>query len=327
MAMANLVGVDLAAAYGVLGGVVDDRYRLEGLLGEGSAATAYAARDGVSGERRALKFFRAGHAATALRAAEEFRRLHEISHRNVVRVWDLGRSPDGTLYLVTDEVRGPPVTSVASIAAGAARRTAFEAVARDLADALAYLHARGVVHGDIAPANIRLDDDGRPVLFDFGLAGIGAPPRAGGAFGTLGYASPEALVGQRGPAGDLFSLGATLFEVWTGTPPFGVGMPAVRRMLSGQAPSLSAVREGLSAAWDQILSRLLAPRPEDRFPSARELLRAIGHASAGTPSSVELDLRAPYPGGDPLAGIVVGRQSERATLRAALERLAEGAAR
>src|SRR6185369_11878359 len=191
--------------------------------------------------------------------------------------------------------------------------------------ALAYLHARGVVHGDVAPANVRLGEGGHPVLFDFGLAGPEAAA-SGGAAGTLGYASPEALVGERTAAGDLFALGATLFETWTGAAPFGAGMAAVQRMLSGPAPALSSVRAGLPAEWNAILARLLAPQPEGRFASARELLRAIGHAVDGARAATEIDLRAPHPGGDPLAGIVVGRAAEREALRSLLERLAEGGA-
>ncbi len=285
---------------------------------------AYSATDSVTGQRRVLKVFRPGSSAAGQRASDEFRRLHELAHRNIVRVWDLAHSAEGGLYLVTDEVQGPPITSLAQVVSTAARREAFQRCARDLADALAYLHGRGVVHGDLSPANVRLDGEGRPVLFDFDLAGPGQGGAGGGATGTLGYASPEALVGVRGPAGDLFSLGAMLYEAWTGAPPFGVGIEAVQRMLSGRAPELRAVRDGLPPAWDAILARLLEPRPEDRHPSARELLREIARADGGDAASFDLDLRAPHPEGDPLAGIFVGRRIEREALHTALERLAEG---
>src|SRR5262249_10638433 len=147
--------------------------------------------------------------------------------------------------------------------------------------ALAYLHGRGVVHGDLAPTNARLAGDGRPVLLDFDLAGPGRSAfGTGGASGTLGYASPEALVGDRSPGGDLFSLGAVVYEAWTGVAPFGVGIEAVRRMLGGRAPLASTVRDGLGPEWDRILARLLEPRAEDRYPRARDLLRDIARAGA-----------------------------------------------
>ncbi len=333
MSVANLVGNGVAAAEGPpaglsSGSVIGGRYRIEQVLGAGRSATAYAATDSVTGQRRVLKVFRPESSLAGRRASDEFRRLHELAHRNIVRVWDLARSAEGGLYLVTDEVQGPPITSLAQVVSTAERRAAFQRCARDLADALAYLHGRGVVHGDLSPANVRLDADGRPVLFDFDLAGAGSGSQtgetSGGATGTLGYASPEALVGARGPAGDLFSLGALLYEAWTGAPPFGVGIEAVQRMLSGRAPQLGAVRDGLPPAWDAILARLLEPRPEDRHASARELLREIARADGGAAAPVDLDLRAPHPEGDPLAGIFVGRRIEREALHTALERLAEG---
>src|SRR5882724_8257462 len=182
----------------VLPVLISGRYRADRVLGAGGSATAIAAIDEVTGERRVLKVFHPENPAAARRASDEFRRLHELSHPSVVRVRDLARSPDGLLYLVTDEVEGPSISSVAQVTSTSARREAFARVARDLADALAYLHGRGVVHGDLAPGNVRLDGQGRPVLLDFDLAGPrGAARAGGGATGTLGYASPEALVGER----------------------------------------------------------------------------------------------------------------------------------
>src|SRR5204863_9193839 len=126
---------------------------------------------------------------------------------------------------------------------------------------LAHRHRPGVAHGAASPGNVRLEVAASPalaVLIDFGLAG---PPTAGdgAARGTLGYAPPEALTGTRSPAGDLFALGATLFEAWTGAAPFGRGLAAVQRMLTGRAPPLSSVRGGLGESWDRIVARLLAP--------------------------------------------------------------------
>jgi serine/threonine-protein kinase len=161
---------------------------------------------------------------------------------------------------------------------------------------LAYLHGRGLVHGDISPGNIRCDHEGRPVLIDFGLSarvlpvpethdGLGTV--AGGASGTLGFIAPEALVGERGPATDLFSLGATLYAAWTEVPPFGVGMEAVRRLMEGPPPAPSSLRPGLPAEWDALLGRLMALAAEHRPASARELLREIRRILPGhTPLAI-----------------------------------------
>ncbi len=165
----------------------------------------------------------------------------------------------------------------------------------------------------------------RAVLIDFGLAGP-AHPGDGAARGTLGYAAPEALTGARTPAADLFGLGATLFEAWSGTAPFGRGLRAAERVLGGPAPPLSSVRPGLGPAWDGLFDRLLAADPVDRPAHARLVLREVTRLGAGAATPTEVDLQVPYPDGDPLAGLFVGRRAERAALRGILERLAEGAA-
>ena len=300
------------------------RYRIDQALGAGQSATAYSATDSVTGQRRVLKVFRPGSPAAGRRASDEFRRLHELAHRNIVRVWDLAHSAEGGLYLVTDEVQGPPITSLAQVVSTSARRESFQRCARDLADALAYLHGRGVVHGDFHRQMYVSMPRGGPCSSTSISPGPATVAPAVAPAARWVYASPEALVGARGPAGDLFSLGALLYEAWTGAPPFGVGIEAVQRMLSGRAPQLSTVRDGLPPAWDAILAKLLEPRPEDRHPSARELLREIARAGGGEASPVDLDLRAPHPEGDPLAGIFVGRRIEREALHTALERLSEG---
>src|SRR5262249_33126726 len=159
----------------------------------------------------------------------ELRGLETLSHPNIVRLRDAGRLPDGRAYLVTDRIAGPGPEAIATLADETERRARFERAAVDLATALAQLHARGIVHADVCPANVRLAAETglppRAVLIDFGLAG---PPRPGdgAASGTLGYAAPEALTGARTPAVDLHALGATLFEAWSGTTPFGRGLAA-----------------------------------------------------------------------------------------------------
>jgi tetratricopeptide (TPR) repeat protein len=325
--------VDAAAAHAdaplaVASAVLPARYRLAERLGAGAAGETFAAVDQSTGAACVVKIFAPDDGARRL-ALSELRGLETLIHPNLARLRDLGRCEDGRLFLVTDRIVGPGLDSVAAIADPVRRRAVFEAVALDLASALAHLHARGIVHGDVCPANVRLSSDGaagpRAVLIDFGLAG---PPVAtgNGARGTLGYAAPEALTGARTPAVDLFALGATLFEAWSGTSPFGLGLPAVQRMLEGRAPTLSSIRPGLDGGWDRLLDRLVAPDAAERPGSAREILREIRRLSSGSATPTEVDLAVPYPEGDPLAGIVVGRRSERAALRAAFDKLSDGMA-
>jgi serine/threonine-protein kinase PknK len=317
----------------IRGGILEGpaaRYRIGAPLGAGASGETFAAVDTQSGGDCVIKIFAADQGARRL-AFAELRGLETLAHPGVARLRDVGRCADGRVYLVTDRIVGPGIEALASIADGARRRAVFERVALDLASALAHLHGRGIMHGDVCPANVRLSGGGssgdpRAVLIDFGLAGPVLPAGSGGARGTLGYAAPEALTGARSPAVDLFALGATLFEAWSGTSPFGRGLPAVERMLAGRAPPLSSIRVGLGEGWDGLLDRLLSSDPVLRPASARELLREVMRLSAGAATPTEVDLAVPYPEGDPLAGIVVGRRSERIALRAALDRLSEGAA-
>ncbi|HEX7508386.1 MAG TPA: GAF domain-containing protein, partial [Polyangia bacterium] len=258
----------------------------------------------------------------------EFDRLTELSHPNIVRVLDAGVLAAGGFagraFLVMDFVAGQTLAESLACEMPSERFKRFALAAESLADALAYLHGQGVVHGDISPANIRCDDSGRPILIDFGLAQHLEPFASSAVSGTLGFIAPEALLGERGPAGDLFALGATLYDAWAGIPPFGVGIEAVKQTWQGQPTTPSSLHPGLPPAWDRLLIGLLAPAAEDRPASARELLQAIRRELPGHSVSVESDLGIPFPAGDPLAGVVVGRSEELATLHRHLEQLAEG---
>ena len=340
MAVGNQVGTSRGEGNGPWP-LVADRYRLGGRLGVGASSEVYATEDLASHTACAVKLFPADLESGAIaRLLDEFGRLSELGHRGIVRVRDTGRIAEGALagrlFLVTDRLSGPDLAAHLAAARGEDRFRRFAAAAEDLADALAYLHGRGLVHGDISTSNVRCDHEGRPVLIDFGLSErllpvTGAHDDLGlvvaGASGTLGFIAPEALVGERGPAADLFSLGATLYAVWTGVPPFGVGMDAVRRLMEGPPPPPSSLCPGLPADWDALLGRLLAVATEKRPASARDLLREIRRILPDNVTPVELDLSVPHPAGDPLAGLVVGRVKQEQAIWALVERLAEGNAR
>jgi transcriptional regulator with GAF, ATPase, and Fis domain/tetratricopeptide (TPR) repeat protein len=313
VAAANIVDTTLLPA----------RYAALEPLGQGASGEAYGVVDTTDGVACVAKVFAAGAGARGA-AIAELAGLQALAHPSVVQVRDIGRLGDGRMFLVTERLSGPSLDTLANIADEPARRAAVQRAAQELAGALAHLHGRGIVHADICPANVRLAGDGRAVLIDFGLAGPPVPGD-GAARGTLGYAAPEALTGARSAAVDLFALGATLFEAWSGAPPFGRGLTAVQRVLTEPAPVLSSIRPGLGEGWDRLIARLLAADPGERPASAREVLREVIRLSAGANTPAEVDLGVPYPEGDPLAGIFVGRRAERAALRGILDRLAEGA--
>jgi transcriptional regulator with GAF, ATPase, and Fis domain/predicted negative regulator of RcsB-dependent stress response len=311
----------------VLEGTLAGRYRPIRRLSTGSSGEVFLVEELVTGTQRAFKLVAADVAATGLRG--EFARLSELDHPNIVRVIDAGIIQGGSFadraFLVTDFVAGPSLAESLATLTDDRRFSTFASAAEALADALAYLHSKGVLHGDVSPANVRCDDRGRPVLIDFGLSERLDRGAAVAVSGTLGFIPPEALLGEIGPRKDLFALGATLYDAWTGSPPFGLGMESVRTMWQGPPAAPSALWPGLTVAWDDLLLRLLAATPEERPASARDVLRAFRAEMPGRSQAVESSLAAPFPAGDPLAGLVVGRAEERARLRIHLGQVAEGA--
>ena len=308
-----------------LEGTLAGRYRPVRRLAAGPSGDVYLVEELVTGTRRAFKIVAADVSATGLRL--EFARLSELDHPNIVRVFDAGVLPSGNLagraFLVTDFVAGPSLAESLATLSADRRLSIFASAAEALADALAYLHSKGILHGDISPANVRCDDRGKPILIDFGLAGR-LDSATASVSGTLGFIPPEALVGEIGPSKDLFALGGTLYDAWTGSPPFGLGMESIRTMLQGPPSAPSALCSGLPAAWDALLLQLLAATPEERPASARDLLQAFRAEMPGRPKAIESSLASPFPAGDPLAGLVVGRDTEQARLRAHLGQVAEG---
>ena len=253
------------------------------------------AEDTARGDRCVLKLLPPRASARRLRG--EFARLTELSHPNIVRIRDGGVLGSGALagraYLATDYLAGLPLAESLPSGPLEARVAAFADAAEALVDALAYLHGRGILHGDLSPANVRCDESGKPFLIDFGLGDwIGAPATSAGqgATGTLGFLAPEALLGERGPAGDLFAVGATLYDAWTGVAPFGVGMEAVRRAWDGAPPAPSSLHPGLPPGWDDLLLRMLASAVEDRPRSARAVLQEIRRLLPGRAVEVADDL-------------------------------------
>ena len=306
------------------------RYHQIRRLAGGATGAVYLVEDGAKAGPLALKIL-AQDVATP-RLVGEFAHLTELSHPNIVRVRDAGilNAGDfaGRAFLVMDYVDGPTLAEWLAVGPPAEMFPRFAKAAASLTDALAYLHAQGLMHGDISPANIRCDESGQPVLIDFGLAHPVGPtlgPGAKDVSGTLGYMAPEVLLGERGLASDLFALGATLYDAWTGAPPFGLGLESVKRIWQGPPAPPSSLRPGMPFAWDTLLLGLIAAEVEDRPASAREALKAMRRDLPGHTPSIESDLGVPFPVGDPLAGIVVGRADEQATLRRRLEHLSEGA--
>lgn len=250
--------------------VVAGRYRLLSLLGRGGMGRVWLADDEVLGRRVAVK-----QVLTEGTAAFEARALARIDHPGVVRVHDFVEDA-GCQYIVMGLLTG---TSLCAAMKGEPMPVAEVArIALRLIEALTAVHAAGLVHGDIKPANVQICADGRVVLTDFGIA-VPADDQTTvsdhGMAGSPAYISPERARGDRvGPEADLFSLGATLYAAVEGRPPFGSGDPF---------HTLCAVVHELPAPFVHagpllpIIDGLLAKTPSVRLTAAqaRRLLQEI----------------------------------------------------
>jgi transcriptional regulator with GAF, ATPase, and Fis domain/tetratricopeptide (TPR) repeat protein len=258
-----------------------DRYLLLRSLGRGGMGEVFLARDLVRGTECALKRLNAGADDDS---AEQFRREFErhaaIRHPAIAQVYERGTTPDGTPYITMEYVPGLP--SDHAIAAGDRAGLAF--VAARVAAGLEALHAAGILHGDMKPTNVLVvpaATAGRPPLsvriVDFGLAGLlGRDTKAHE--GTPGYAAPEVVTGTPASAvTDLYGLGATLYHLAAGRPPFADEKPAtlLRRQQAAPPPALPLEEAGCPAAMIQLILRLMAVAPGERPQTAGEVRREL----------------------------------------------------
>ncbi len=282
-----------------LGGV----YAVEQRLGTGGFGAVYAGRHVRTGRRYALKVLRPDRALLSPEARERFRReaaaLASLGHAGIVAVHDYASS-DGFDYLVMDLLEGEDLASRLAHAAPLPLEEALRIV-EQVADALALAHRQGIVHRDLKPANVFLarsrgeaisgstrpsdltsgDYGERAVLLDFGLAktDAGGPSltASGEALGTPQYMAPEQASGDHIDARtDVYALGAILFEMLSGAPPFDGPSPAsvLVKALTTPAPSLRGV-PGVPSSVADVVARALAKDPELRPPSVTDFVLAL----------------------------------------------------
>jgi len=272
-------------------------YRGHTRLASGGGGEVWEA-DGPRGAA-AIKVARTETQRAALR--RELEVLRRLDHPHIVRCLD-GDPDEG--WMAMDLVRGPSATEWA-VSRSTSELVEFGAL---LADALAHLHTRDVIHNDLKPDNVLVDGD-EPRLIDLGLANIPTDGDAQGFQGTLGYAAPEQLARRRGskPA-DVYALGALLYRLLTGRPPFAAEDEAALTWLplhSLPEPP-SSLLPGMPGELEILLLSMLARTPEHR-PSAAELPGLLRAARTGPPRRV-----------------VIGMNAAREPLRQAVVRLTEG---
>jgi tRNA A-37 threonylcarbamoyl transferase component Bud32 len=259
-------------------------FLLRQMIGAGRMGKVYVAQQHSTGRAVALKFLRQtflDHPDVVRRFIGEAQTVARLDHPNIVGTQGLGRTPGGAYFIVMDLITG------SNLAALMAKRPipVDEAVEWSIAtcSALAHAHERGVVHCDLKPANLLLDERGRIRVTDFGLARslVGETPSAAEVEGTAPFMAPEQVSRVWGPIDhrtDVYGVGAVLFALLTGRPPIvGRRLPDVLAEVVRGAPVVppAQLRRDLPALLNEICVRCLAKPPEARFPTVAELGSAL----------------------------------------------------
>jgi eukaryotic-like serine/threonine-protein kinase len=276
---------------GALSGTALGGYQLESLLGDGAMGEVYRARERHTGQHVAVKVLiesKTQNPSVRERFEREWRVMQGISHPNVIALLDWPKHKQGVLYFAMELLDGetlyhrlerekvPPDVAV----------TVFE----QLAEALAAVHAAGIVHRDVKPQNIFLSEDAsgktRVKLLDFGLARVAGSQITGSGLivGTPAYVAPEQASGDKvDERVDVYALGLVMYRVLTGQHPFSSDdqVTTLGHQLLSPPPPLSWLDEDVPEALEALVLSMLRKRPEDRPQSMKEVLEALSASKRG----------------------------------------------
>ena len=274
------------------------RYRVVKLLGRGGMGAVYRCHDEELQREVALKIIRpetAGDAAVIERFKREIELSSRVTHKNVLRVYDLGEA-DGVRFLTMQLVEGEDLASLLR-RMGPLPVTRLFHIFRQICEGLAAAHEEGVVHRDLKPQNVLLDAEDHVWLTDFGLAkclGGSAMTQMGAVMGTPSYMSPEQVRGQVvDKRSDIYSLGILFYEMATGRTPFAGGSmyEVMMRRLSTPPRPVTELNPGVPPYLRKILERCLEVDPRSRFQSVGEILADLDAAVFQTTVRYELHRR------------------------------------
>ena len=277
----------------LLNTLFDGRYRVLRKLGAGGMANVFLAEDVELGRRVAIKVLDERHANDE-QFVERFRREAKsaaaLSHQNIVSIYDRGES-QGTYYIAMEYLEGRTLKELIARHGTLPIRTAI-AYARQVLAALRFAHRSGLVHRDIKPHNMLVDDDGRLKVTDFGIARAGPSQltEAGSIIGTAQYLSPEQARGAPvDPRSDLYSLGIVLYELLTGVVPFTGDTPVEIAMkhLSAVPEPPSRKRREIPRDLDMVVLRALAKSLDERYQTAEEMDADLARIERGFAVSEE----------------------------------------
>src|SRR5271155_2415278 len=285
-----------AAAKGQLepGTILAERFEILQLLGQGGMGAVYKARDTELERLVALKLIRpelASHPEILRRFKQELILAREVTHRNVIRIFDLGQA-QGIKFITMEYVEGRDLRTIIH-EHDKEKMTSEEVVpiVLQITAALDAAHNAGVVHRDLKPQNVMLDKDGRVYVMDFGIARSLETPgmtQTGALMGTPEYMSPEQAKGEKVDArSDLFALGIIFYEMLTGISPFkaDTAMAMMFKRTQERATPLAQLNMGVPAVISDIVSKCLETKAEERYQSAREVITDLEAWKGGVPHS------------------------------------------
>jgi serine/threonine-protein kinase len=264
------------------------RYEIIAELGQGAMGIVYRAIDPILNRVVAIKTINMALkqdeiAEYEARFYQEARAAGGLNHPNIVTIYDIGKS--GTVaYMAMEFLEGEELSVLLAPGAALPVMQAVD-IAMQVADGLAYAHEHDVIHRDVKPANIMITTGGLAKITDFGIARMRAAKvvtQTGVVLGSPKYMSPEQVLGKRAEArSDIFSLGAVLYEMLTGKAPFvGADVNAMMyQTLNLVPPPPSTFNPVVPSMLDLIIAKTLAKAPEDRYPSARELVADLRECS------------------------------------------------
>src|SRR5712671_5140398 len=257
------------------------KYRIIELVGEGAMGVVYRAQDTVLDRTVAIKVMN-----ESIARQEDLRKrfLHEaqaagsLQHPNVVCIYDLGES-DGHLFIAMEFVHGVDLEHLIEMGEPLSLQAKLDIII-DVLTGVAFAHKRGIVHRDIKPANIRVAEDGRAKIMDFGVAHLASSSMTstGSILGTPTYMAPEQITeGKTSPATDIFAVGGVLYQVLTMMKPFEA--PTLQnlffKIITEDPRNVSELTPGLPTALDRIVRKAMAKEPGDRYSSALEMANEL----------------------------------------------------
>ncbi len=260
-------------------------------IGRGSQAVVYKGRQLSMDRVVAVKIMASEasrEAAARDRFLDEARAAARLSHNNIVQAYDAGES-EGHVYFLMELVDPPrTVADLLEERGGPVGEDEALRIIVQVAEALAHAHSRGFIHRDVKPKNIMLTADGVAKLADMGLArqiGDGTFEEIGKAFGTPYYIAPEQVVGNPDIdfRADIYSLGATFYEMLCGRPPFKAKTPQqiMQKHVKGRLVPPDHVNPDLSSGVSEVVELMMSKRPEDRYKSTENLLLDLRSVAAG----------------------------------------------